>query len=183
MPQPSVPAPQPQALPHERAAADCTSRGAPGTPDLVPNGTPSCPFWNKSIAPVTFNIKDNQQIRARTHPSSSSEQVQLEGVTHYLDIPLRQPSTHDKPKAQARRSSSRSRRMIPMRIIMIIQLPPVSENQIISIRGSDSAPEGPRPIQPVSLDAKQGRRDPRFGEPRANQQVLHHAVRNPCPRR
>ena len=65
---------------------------------------------------------------------------------------------------------------------MITQLPPVSENKIISIKGSDSAPEGPRPIQPVSLDAKQGRRDPRFGGPRADPQVPHHAVHIHCQR-
>ena len=35
--------PQPQALPHERAAADCTSRGAPGGPDLVLTLPPWCP--------------------------------------------------------------------------------------------------------------------------------------------
>ena len=129
---------------------------------------------------MTFIIKDHQKIRARTHQSSSSEQAQLEDLTHYLESPLRQPTAHDKPETQARRSSSHSPLLTPMRISMITKLPPVGESMIITVKGSHIAPEGPGPVQPVSINAKQGRMDPRFGGPRADPSVPHRSLPVRC---
>ena len=74
MPQPSVPAPQPQALPHERAAADCTSRGAPGAPDLLTTLSSNPPFLEQDRCAA--DIQFHQTQRHTNHTSISSSKVE-----------------------------------------------------------------------------------------------------------